>query len=108
NRDMYKLMGGGDHILYDQYSYQLAINPWTGEVAKTSSPENMNALQTIVHITDKLHYGTLGGLWTKIIWLLFGLILSGMSITGFMMWSLRTKKAMKGRAESMEAASGTS
>jgi len=95
NRGMYTLMGSGDHIFYDQYSYNLSINPWTGEIAHEKSPESMSALQTVMHIADPLHYGTLGGIWTKAIWFLFGLILSGMSITGFMLWGSRTVKAAR-------------
>ncbi|ALS96974.1 PepSY-associated TM helix domain-containing protein [Lacimicrobium alkaliphilum] len=97
NRDMYKLMGGGDHIFYDQYSYRLSINPWTGELAEAIEPANMTALQTLSHIADPLHYGTIGGIWTKIIWFIFGLILSGMSITGFMIWGSRTVRASRQR-----------
>lgn len=94
-RDMYKLMGGGQHIFYDQVSYSVSINPWTGEIASEKSPESMTSIQTIMHIADPLHYGTIGGIWTKIIWFIFGLILSGMSITGFMLWGSRTVKAIR-------------
>ena len=95
NRGMYNLMGGGEHIFYDQYSYTLSINPWTGDIAQEKSPQSMTPLQTISHIADPLHYGTLGGIWTKAIWFLFGLLLSGMSITGFMIWGSRTVKAVR-------------
>ena len=95
NRGMYNLMGGGEHIFYDQYSYSLSINPWTGDIAQEKSPQSMSALQTVMHIADPLHYGTLGGIWTKAIWFVFGLILSGMSITGFMIWGSRTVKAVR-------------
>jgi uncharacterized iron-regulated membrane protein len=95
NRDMYHLSGSGDHIFYDQYAYSLSINPWTGAVVKASSPETMTGLQTIMHIADPLHYGTLGGIWTKILWFVFGLILSGMAITGFMMWGLRNVRTLR-------------
>lgn len=95
SRDMYHLSGSGDHIFYDQHSYSLSINPWTGEIAKASSPETMTGMQTIMHIADPLRYGTIGGIWTKFIWFVFGLILSGMSITGFMMWGLRHVRAFK-------------
>ncbi|RUO26522.1 PepSY domain-containing protein [Aliidiomarina minuta] len=95
NRDMFKIMGGGDFIFYDQSAYRLDINPWTGEIARTKSPGNMNSLQSIQHLVDPLHYGTIGGIWTKIIWFMFGLILSAMSITGFLIWGSRTMKASK-------------
>ncbi|MGI2066345.1 PepSY-associated TM helix domain-containing protein [Shewanella sp. MF08487] len=95
HRDMYHLSGGGDYIFYDKNVYNLSINPWTGEVESASSPETMTAMQTIMHLADPLHYGTLGGIWTKMIWFIFGLILSGMSITGFMMWGLRHVRAFK-------------
>ncbi|MGL6013085.1 MAG: PepSY-associated TM helix domain-containing protein [Shewanella oncorhynchi] len=95
NRDMYHLSGSGEHIFYDQYSYNLSINPWTGEIARATSPETMTGIHTLMHIADPLHYGTLGGIWTKIIWFIFGVILSGMSITGFMMWGLRNVRAIK-------------
>ena len=55
----------------------------------------MNALQTISHIADPLHYGTIGGIWTKLVWFIFGVILSGMSITGFMMWRSKLAKTTK-------------
>jgi uncharacterized iron-regulated membrane protein len=95
NRGMYNLMGGGEHLFYDQYSYHLSINPWTGDIAQEKSPASMSALQTVMHIADPLHYGTIGGIWTKAIWFVFGLLLSGMSITGFMIWGSRTVKAVR-------------
>ena len=94
-RGMYQIAGGGDHIFYDQFAYTLNINPWTGAIASEKSPQTMTAMQTLMHIADPLHYGTLGGIWTKLLWFCFGLILTGMSVTGFMMWATRLKKAMR-------------
>ena len=89
NRDTYKLVGKGDFSLYDDTSYKLSINPWQGNIEAQQDPDNMTVLQTISHITDPIHYGTIGGIWTKIIWFVFGLILSGMSVAGFMIWRYR-------------------
>lgn len=97
NRDTYKLYGKGDFIFYDKYSYGITVNPWTGAIASERSPKKMTVLQTLSHIADPLHYGSIGGLWTKIIWFLFGVLLTGMSITGFLMWGERTIKAGKKR-----------
>ena len=95
NRDTYKLIGKGDFVFYDQYAYNLTINPWTGAIESEITPENMTGLQTLMYIADPLRYGTLGGLWTKLLWFLFGIILSSMSITGFMMWGSRAIKAAR-------------
>lgn len=100
-RDYYRISGFGDSIWFDQYAYTVWINPWTGEVADSRVPEQMTALETITSVADPLHYGTLGGIWTKVIWFVFGLLVSGMSITGFMIWSSRIVRGMAGRNTSL-------
>ncbi len=96
-RDYYRISGYGDSIWFDQYSYNVWINPWTGEVADTRVPAQMGTLETLMSVADPLHYGTIGGLWTKAIWFVFGLMVSGMAITGFMIWGSRTVRGMAGR-----------
>jgi uncharacterized iron-regulated membrane protein len=95
SRDMYHLMGRGDWLFYDNYAYKLSINPWTGAIAAEQSPAKMTPLQHVMHLADPLHYGTLAGIWTKLIWFLFGLLITGMSITGFMLWQQRTVKLVR-------------
>lgn len=92
NRDSFKISGHGDFIFYDTYSYNLAVNPWNGQIENSYSPETMTGLQTVMHLADPLHYGTFAGIWSKILWFIFGLLLTGMSISGFMMWRLRLTK----------------
>lgn len=41
----------------------------------------------MLYFVDFLYYGILLGLWIKVIWFIFGLILSGMLISGFMIYS---------------------
>ncbi|MCF2948003.1 PepSY domain-containing protein [Paraglaciecola aquimarina] len=95
NRDTYKLYGDGDFIFFDQYSLGVMVNPWTGEIEDERNPEKMAALETLTNVVNPLHYGTIGGIWTKIIWFIFGVLLTGMSITGFLMWGTRTVKAAR-------------
>ncbi|MCL1074445.1 PepSY-associated TM helix domain-containing protein [Shewanella dokdonensis] len=99
NRDNYHLYGSGGEIFFDDYSYQVAVNPWQGQIMQASSPTDMNTLQTITHIVDPLHYGTFGGLWSKLVWFVFGSLLTGMSITGFIIWSQRLVRAKATTAE---------
>ncbi|KFZ37922.1 peptidase [Shewanella mangrovi] len=93
NRDNYHLYGSGANPLFDQYAYQVSVNPWRGNISQQLAPDAMNAVQTVMHVVDPLHYGNIGGLWTKLIWFLFGTLLTGMSITGFLMWSKRLLKS---------------
>ncbi|MBV1909828.1 MAG: PepSY domain-containing protein [Kangiellaceae bacterium] len=94
-RDTYKLYGKGDFIFYDQYSYGVAVDPFSGEITHIRSPQTMDTVQTLSHIANPLHYGTIGGIWTKAIWFIFGVFLTGMSVTGFWMWSERTLKNIR-------------
>ena len=96
-RDYYRIAGYGDSVWFDPYSYNVWINPWTGEVADARVPAQMGGLETVMSVADPLHYGTIGGLWTKAIWFVFGLLVSGMAITGFMIWGSRTIRGAAGR-----------
>ena len=99
HRAHFSIAGSGRNPLYDQYAWRTFVNPWTGAVEATRTPAGMNALQTLTHIADPLHYGTLGGLWTKAIWFVFGLVLSAMSVTGFLIWSKRSFGATRAEAD---------
>lgn len=92
SRGHISIAGSGENWLFDQYAYRAFIDPWSGEVAQLRQPASMNALQALSHIADPLHYGTIGGLWTKLLWFVFGLLLSGMSVTGFVIWGRRTAR----------------
>jgi uncharacterized iron-regulated membrane protein len=107
-RDTYKLYGEGDFIFYDQYSYGVTVNPWSGSIESVRTPDDMTTLQTLAHIAHPIHYGTIGGIWTKIIWFIFGIFLTGMSITGFLMWGERVFKAGRKQSTSFEEATDTS
>lgn len=96
-RDYYRISGYGSSMWFDQYAYTVWVNPWTGQVADSRVPEQMTGLETVTSLADPLHYGTLGGLWTKVIWFVFGVVVSGMAITGFMIWGSRTVRAMASR-----------
>ncbi|MEY4515989.1 MAG: hypothetical protein RL180_335 [Pseudomonadota bacterium] len=92
HRDYYRFSGQGAGVLFDSYSYTVWVDPWQGRVVKTYTPSDMNTTQTLTHIADPLHYGTIGGLTTKLIWCLAGLCLLGLCVTGFIIWWQRTRK----------------
>ncbi len=104
NRDYYTFAGSGGEVFFDNYAHRVKVDPWTGAVASVVTPASMAPLQAVSHIADPLHYGTLAGLWTKVLWFLSGVMLSGMSITGFLIWSKRTFREVRGVAAAPSAA----
>lgn len=51
--------------------------------------DQLSLHQRISEMADPLHFGTFGSLWTKAIWFLFGLALTGLSITGVIIYARR-------------------
>ncbi|MGE3395820.1 MAG: PepSY-associated TM helix domain-containing protein [Sphingomonas sp.] len=43
---------------------------------------DLTALERWTHMADPIHFGDFGGLWSQIPWFVFGVFLSGLSLTG--------------------------
>lgn len=69
------------------------IHPYTGEVAASRLLSDRTALEFVTESMRPLHTGDFGGLWVKLIWFFFGLILSMMVLSGLLIWSKRTALA---------------
>ncbi|WP_095107553.1 PepSY domain-containing protein [Pseudomonas sp. Irchel 3E20] len=69
------------------------LNPYTGEIAVTSLLSDRTALEFVTESMRPLHTGDFGGLWIKLIWFFFGLLLSMMVLSGLLIWTKRTALA---------------
>ena len=56
--------------------------------------EALSAHQRISEMADPLHFGAFGGMTTKILWFLFGAVLTGLAATGAMIYSMRLATAL--------------
>jgi uncharacterized iron-regulated membrane protein len=65
----------------------------TGAVVLTTDGGDLNLHQRLSEAADPLHFGTWGGLTTKIIWFVFGLALTGLSVSGVAIYALRLIRA---------------
>lgn len=72
------------------------IDPATSRVIGTRSAEKISLFQRWIHTADPLHFGNFAGLASKLVWVLFGLLLTAMSITGVMIYSKRTLRGGPG------------
>jgi uncharacterized iron-regulated membrane protein len=71
----------------------VAVDPATGRVTATLDGRTLDAHQRISEMADPLHFGTLGGMPTKIIWFVFGLLLTGLAVTGTIIYAKRLENA---------------
>ncbi|WP_070886449.1 PepSY domain-containing protein [Pseudomonas sp. D1-3] len=88
-----------DHIAvggrgwYPLMMQSASINPYTGEVAQQRLLEDRSKLEFVTESMRPLHTGDFGGLWVKMIWFFFGLVLSMMVLSGLLIWTKRTAQA---------------
>jgi len=81
----------GAWLVRDRAS-RVYLDPFSGEVLGTQRAEALNPLHRWSDTADPLHFGTFGGLTTKALWFLFGLLLSMAVLAGPALAELRRAK----------------
>lgn len=76
-------------LLYEWTS----VNPYTGKVEDSRKLSDRSKLELVTESMRPLHAGDFGGLWVKLIWAFFGLLLSMMVLSGMLIWTKRTAQA---------------
>jgi uncharacterized iron-regulated membrane protein len=71
----------GDPLARDRAN-EVWLDPVDARVVAIQRSADMTPLHYVTEIADPLHFGTLGGLPTKLIWFAMGLGLSGLALTG--------------------------
>jgi uncharacterized iron-regulated membrane protein len=89
--------GATDAVLVRDRANKMYLDPRDGRVVYSQAASDLSAYWQWSHMADPLHFGTFGGLTTKLIWFLFGLFLSGLSLTGGWLHLKRLEKAAEGR-----------
>lgn len=74
--------------------YQTAdINPYNSRIEASRLVCDRSGLEFVTESMRPLHTGDFGGLWIKLIWFFFGLVLSMMVLSGLLIWTKRTAQA---------------
>lgn len=69
------------------------INPYNGDIDASRLLSDRTGLEFVTESMRPLHTGDFGGLWIKMIWFFFGLVLSMMVLSGLLIWTKRTALA---------------
>ncbi|VVO21016.1 PepSY-associated TM helix domain-containing protein [Pseudomonas fluorescens] len=70
-----------------------SIHPYNSEIAASRLLSDRTGLEFVTESMRPLHTGDFGGLWIKLIWFFFGLVLSMMVLSGLLIWTKRTALA---------------
>lgn len=101
-----QLHGDFEAILVRPRANAVWVDPASAQVLLKTDGRDMNAHQRISEMADPLHFGDFGGYWTKLPWFLFGLLLTGLSLSGAAIYSLRIARERGGEARMMQAFAG--
>lgn len=89
------LTGTSDVPLVRQRANRVYVDPQTYEVIKVQQANEIGTKMWLNDIMDPLHFGSWGGLVTKIIWFVFGLGISSLILSGI--WITLKRRAMQRR-----------
>ncbi|WP_454564998.1 PepSY-associated TM helix domain-containing protein [Pseudomonas sp. AIG] len=70
-----------------------SLNPYSGDLESSRVLSDRTSLEFVTESMRPLHTGDFGGLWIKMIWFFFGLLLSMMVLSGLLIWTKRTALA---------------
>tara|TARA_A100001391_G_scaffold142053_1_gene99795 strand:+ start:3704 stop:5059 length:1356 start_codon:yes stop_codon:yes gene_type:complete len=74
--------GETDALLVRDRANKIYLDPRDGRVAHYQTARDLSAYWRWSHMADPIHFGSFGGLTTKLIWFAFGIFLAGLSLSG--------------------------
>lgn len=89
------LQGQAGAMLVRDRANQAWFDVRDGRVLGTHDATGMSAYQRLSEAADPLHFGNWGGLPSKLLWFLFGMMLSALSVTGTLICALRIARPGK-------------
>ncbi|AUJ70728.1 PepSY-associated TM helix domain-containing protein [Pseudoalteromonas sp. NC201] len=80
-----------DWIVRDRAN-KIYVNPYTGEVVYSQTASSQGLYWRLSDTADPLHFGNFAGIWGKILWFIFGVVLSFLVLSGTYMYIKRQFK----------------
>lgn len=86
------VMGQAKALLVRERANAVMLDPDSLAVVEVVRGEELSLHQRISEAADPLHFGTWGGLPTRILWFLCGAALTGLAVTGVLIYALRLRQ----------------
>jgi uncharacterized iron-regulated membrane protein len=87
------VLGKQGFPIISDYAAGAYVEPFGNRVLEAREVSDLGAVGMMDNLADPLHYGSWGGLWSKAIWFVFGMMLSTLVLSGFIVWTKRTVRA---------------
>jgi uncharacterized iron-regulated membrane protein len=86
----YSFMSVGGRGAYPLIIETININPYSGAIERAYRVGDRSAGDFVIESMRPLHTGDFAGIWLKLVYFLFGILLTGMVFSGMMIWTKRT------------------
>jgi len=93
--------GQTNNILVRDRANKILLLPETGEIIYNQYGENLSPYWYWSDMADPVHFGDFGGLTSKLIWFVFGLVLSFLSLSGVWLFAKRLSRSSKFQAKAI-------
>jgi uncharacterized iron-regulated membrane protein len=95
--EAFVVQGQASAILVRQRANAVELDPVSGAVLRTLNAEDLGVHHRLAEMADPLHFGTFWGLSSKLLYFVFGVILSGLSLSGVYIFSRRIRRSAERR-----------
>jgi len=93
--DLLRIYGNAEALAVRDQANSVSLNPVSGEIVSIERAIESSPTTRLAHSIDPIHFGTFGGVLTRIIWFVSGLAISVGILAGAYLYVLRVMRKTK-------------